>query len=78
MDNYTTVHDTVKRTMTHIFSPRLSLTLDFANYDLIITKDGNRVERISVVGESLSLTEYERILKSMIDAANKLNKFTNG
>lgn len=74
-NNYETVHDTVNRTMTHIFHPRLQLTIDFKNFELIVTKDGEVIDRMNVKGEPFSLSEYEDIITTAGQAAETLRLF---
>jgi len=74
-NSYETVHDTVNRTMTHIFHPRIQLTIDFKNFELIVAKDGKVIDRMSVKGESFSISEYEDIITTAEQAAETLRLF---
>jgi len=72
--NHETIFDTANRTMTFIIHKRLQITVNFAEYEILIIKDGEIVDRENFKGEHFSLSDMELILTQANEAAKKLNK----
>lgn len=72
--NHETTFDTANRTMTFIIHPRLQIVLNFADYELLIMKDGKVIDRECVKGEKFTLSDMELILTQAHEACEKLKK----
>jgi hypothetical protein len=72
---YETVFDTANRTMTHVFHERLQITLNFRDFEIIIMKDGEIIQRLDIKGQPFSLNDYEDMLNHAAKAVEKLNMF---
>lgn len=70
--DYETTFDTANRTMTFNIHPRLQITVNFAEFELIIIKDGKVKDRVSYKGEHFSLRDMELILQQACEASEKL------
>lgn len=76
-NDYLTTFDTANRTMTFFIHPRLQVVVNFKEYEILIVKDGDIIDRENFMGEHFSLTDMEIILKQACEAAEKLNNFKN-
>ncbi|MDD2300883.1 MAG: hypothetical protein PHU69_14775 [Fermentimonas sp.] len=69
-----TVFDTAGRTMEFKIHNRLSIVVDFANYEIIIFKDGNVIDRTNFMGEPFTITDLEMVLMQAHKSCEKLSK----
>ena len=72
--NHETTFDTANRTMTFIIHPRLQIVVNFAEYELLIMKDGEVIDRECFKGEPFTLRDMELILTQAHEACEKLKK----
>ena len=72
--NHETVFDTANRTMTFIIHPRLLIMINFKEYEIIIMKDNEVIDKECFKGEKFSLKDMELILIQAHKACEKLKK----
>ncbi|MEA4978622.1 MAG: hypothetical protein VB098_01830 [Petrimonas sp.] len=72
--NHETLFDTANRTMTFLIHPRLQIVVNFAEYEIIIIKDGKIIDRENCKGEHFSIDDLELVLTQANEAAEKLKK----
>jgi hypothetical protein len=70
-----TSFQTADETMTHTFSDRVTVILDFKFGIVTILRDGEKIERFSVADEKEMSTEaYGRFLVKIAESAEQLKK----
>lgn len=72
--NHETVFDTAGRTMTFIIHKRLEIVLNFKEYEILIIKDGEIIDRMNFMGEYFTITDLERILMQAHQSCEKLSR----
>lgn len=69
-----TVFDTANRTMTFIIHKRLEIVVNFREYEILIIKDREIIDRTNFMGEYFTITDLERILMQAHQSCEKLSR----